>query len=66
MQGAVGRWDFYNFHLTTNLPENLPLIFYRLRFDSIMVIRLCPHFWPTLYMYTGGSVTTTTLLWLRP
>jgi len=53
-QGSVAtyarRGGIFNIHLTANLPGNLPIrnFFNRLRFDRIMVMSLCPRFWPTL------------------
>ena len=57
-QGSVAtyarRGGIFNIHLTANLPGNLPIrnFFNRLRFDRIMVMSLCPRFWPTLQAYT--------------
>jgi len=52
-QGSVATYarcgGILNIHLATNLPKNLPVFFKnRLRFDRIMVMSLCLHFfWPT-------------------
>ena len=56
-QGSVATyarcgWSF-SIHLTVNLLRNLPVIFYRLRFDRITVMSLWPRFWPTLYIDTA-------------
>jgi len=41
-----------NVHLTTNLPRNLPVNFFknRFRFDRIAAMSLCPHFLAHLYI----------------
>ena len=52
-QGSVATYarcgGSFNIHLTTNLPRNLPVNFFknRLRFDTIIVMSLWPHFFGT-------------------
>jgi len=56
-QGSVATYarcdGIFNIHLTANLPKKFPVkkYFNRLRFDSIMVMSLWPHFFGPSYRH---------------
>jgi len=66
-RGSVATYarcgGIFNIRLTTNLPRNLPVIFFkiRLRFDRVMVMSLCG---PTFSGPTACSVHTVKTHWI--